>query len=108
MIYPSISNVVVSATVADCTPILTTMAHMLWVRKISGNGTVGTIYQCSTIDGTYTPLRLPKRLGGDEIEVDLLSDTQVLDEYVFAACFIKIVGDDSAIVEVGGRRIAIT
>jgi len=110
MIYPVISNVNVDtlANIANCTPIMTSIAHMMWVRKISGAGILGTIYQSSTIDGTYTPLRIPKRLGGDVITTDLLADSQVLDPYIYAGCFIKIVGDAAAVLELGGRRLTIS
>ena len=109
MIFPGINpvNVDTVGNIANCTPILTSIAHMLWVRKLSGAGILGTIYQSSTEGGTYTPLRIPKQHGGTVIEVDLLSDTQVLDEYVFAANYIKIVGDAAAVLELGGKQLTL-
>jgi hypothetical protein len=93
----------VSTAIEDCTPIDTSQARLLTVKKLSGDATSGTVYYCNTEDGTYRPLRTPTRLGRELITVTIDDDGEVLDEYCFAAGGIKILADDDGVVEVGGK-----
>ena len=72
---------------------------MVAVRKVSGSGTTAAVWGLLEGDDTYTAM---KDSNGDAITV-ALGDLTVVNPSVFAASSIKLVGDNTAVVRVGGK-----
>jgi hypothetical protein len=94
------ANVAVDTVLADSTPVTNEAAASLMVRRTSGTTATINIFGAATVGGTYLQMTFE---GADLTATVTATDWEVLPAAVYAAPWLKFVGDADGVVEVAGK-----
>lgn len=91
----------IGTTPAGSTPFDSERFRMMYIRRLSGNVAELTVYISEAEDGTYVQL---ENVDGEDMVLSSLSaKARTIESDIFAAHWIKFVGDDTGTILVGGK-----